>query len=165
MHPEQPIGSGLVAWRRLIRRAGSVMIAVAALGVSSLVQAADFRSIAEPAVVMYDAPSLRSKKLFVVSQFYPVEVMVSIENWAKVRDATGELSWVEKKALSEKRTVLVRVNLADVRQTADEKSPLAFQVREGVALELAEVGASGWIKVRHRDGQSGFMRNSQVWGL
>jgi len=61
--------------------------------------------------------------------------------------------------------VLVRANLADVRQAADEKSPLAFQVREGVALELAEVGTSGWIRVRHRDGQTGFIRNSQVWGL
>ena len=150
---------------RLIRGAGGSLLVVAAIGASSLVQAADFRSVAEPAVVMYDAPSVRSKKLFVASQFYPVEVMVSIDNWVKVRDATGELSWVEKKALSEKRTVLVRANLADVRQTADEKSPLAFQVREGVALELAEVGASGWIKVRHRDGQTGFIRNNQVWGL
>jgi len=165
MHPHRRIGSGVAALQRLIRGAGRAAFAVAALGVFSLAQAADFRSIAEPAVVMYDAPSVRSKKLFVVSQFYPVEVMVSIDNWAKVRDATGELSWVEKKALSEKRTVLVRPSLADVRQGADEKSPLAFQVREGVALELAEVGASGWIKVRHRDGQVGFIRNSQVWGL
>ena len=151
--------------QRLRRRACALLLAVATMAGASVALAADFRSIAEPAVVMYDAPSLRSKKLFVVSQFYPVEVMVSIDNWAKVRDASGELAWVEKKALSEKRTVLVRANLADVRQGADEKSPLAFQVREGVALELAEVGASGWIKVRHRDGQTGFIRNSQVWGL
>jgi SH3-like domain-containing protein len=143
----------------------ALLLALATLADASVALAADFRSIAEPAVVMYDAPSLRAKKLFVVSQFYPVEVMVSIDNWAKVRDASGELAWVEKKALSEKRTVLVRASLADVRQGADEKSPLAFQVREGVALELAEVGASGWIKVRHRDGQTGFIRNNQVWGL
>ena len=151
--------------RSLIRATGSALLAAAALGAPSLAHAADFRSVAEPAIVMYDAPSLRSKKLFVASQFYPVEVVVSIDNWVKVRDATGELSWVEKKSLAEKRTVLVRANLADVRQAADEKSPLVFQVREGVALDLSEVGASGWIKVRHRDGQTGFIRNSQVWGL
>lgn len=140
-------------------------IALIALLCPALAGAADFRSIADPAAVMYDAPSARSQKLFVVSQFYPVEVMVNIDNWAKVRDATGELAWVEKKALSEKRTVLVRTVLADVRQAADEKSPLAFQAREGVALELTEVGASGWVKVRHRDGQAGFIRSNQVWGL
>lgn len=140
-------------------------IALAVLFWPVLAGAADFRSIADPAAVMYDAPSARSQKLFVASQFYPVEVMVSIDNWAKVRDAAGELAWVEKKALSEKRTVLVRAALADVRQAADEKSPLAFQAREGVALELTEVGTSGWVKVRHRDGQAGFVRSNQVWGL
>lgn len=153
------------ALSRLMRLVGSAALGVAALGAPWLAQAADFRSVAEAAAVMYDAPSVRSKKLFVASQLYPVEVMVSIDSWVKVRDATGELSWVEKKALSEKRTVLVRAGLADVRQAAEEKSPLVFQVREGVALELSEVGASGWIKVRHRDGQTGFIRSSQVWGL
>jgi hypothetical protein len=34
--------------------------------------AAEFRSIAENGTVMYDAPSVRSKKLFVASRFYPV---------------------------------------------------------------------------------------------
>jgi len=129
------------------------------------VQAADFRSIAEAGTVLYDAPSTRSQRLYVVSQFYPVEVVVNIDNWAKVRDVSGELAWVEKKALSERRTVLVKVPVADIRQAPDESSPLVFQARDNVALELTEIGSSGWVKVRHRDGQSGYVRVSQVWGL
>jgi SH3-like domain-containing protein len=126
--------------------------------------AADFRSIAEPAV-LYDAPSAHAAKLFVASPLYPVEVVVNIDNWAKVRDATGGLAWVEKKSLSERRTVLVKAAVADVRQAPDEGAPLAFQVRENVALDLTEVGTTGWVKVRHRDGQTGYIRASQVWGL
>jgi len=41
-----------------------------------------------------------------------------------------------------------------------------------VLLELAEPATSpvataspGWVKVRHRDGQTGFLRVSQVFGL
>jgi SH3-like domain-containing protein len=128
-------------------------------------QAAEFLSVAERTAVLYDAPSVRSKKLFVASQFYPVEVIVSVDNWVKVRDIAGDLAWIEKRLLSNKRTVLVRTPMADVRQSAQEGAPLAFQAREGVALELAEIGPAGWVKVRHRDGQAGFVRVSQVWGL
>lgn len=127
--------------------------------------AADLRSVSERAAVLYDAPSVRAKKLFVVNQFYPLEIVVNIDNWVKVRDVSGELTWIEKKSLSERRTVIVTGALADVRQAADEKSPLVFQAREGVILDLSAVGASGWVRVQHRDGQSGYIRNNQVWGL
>jgi hypothetical protein len=41
---------------------------------------------------------------------------------------------------------------------------VVFQAEQGVALEVMEHGSSGWLKVRHRDGQSGFVKISQVWG-
>ena len=125
----------------------------------------EFRSIAENAVPMYDAPSVKANKLFVASKYYPVEVVVHVDAWIKVRDAAGDLAWVEKKGLSEARTVMVTAPLADVRQKAEDGAPLAFQARQGVALELAELAAGPWVKVRHRDGQTGFVRTSQVWGL
>jgi hypothetical protein len=34
-----------------------------------------------------------------------------------------------------------------------------------VVLDLVEPGASGWVRVRHADGSSGFVRIGQVWGL
>jgi SH3-like domain-containing protein len=114
---------------------------------------------------MFDAPSAKANKLFVASRFYPVEVIVQVDNWTKVRDATGDLSWVEKKTLSEMRTVMVTVPLADVRQRAEDGAQLAFQARQGVALEVLELGTGPWVKVRHRDGQTGFVRANQVWGL
>ena len=114
---------------------------------------------------MYDAPSVKAKKLFVVSRDYPVEAIVSVDNWVKVRDPSGELFWVERKSLSDRRTVLVTVPVADVRQAAGERAPLVFRVQQGVALELSEVGTDGWARVRHRDGQSGFLRIKDVWGL
>jgi len=128
------------------------------------VHALDYRSVAANAAILYDAPSASAKKLYVVGQYYPVEVVVSLDAWAKVRDSAGELAWIEKKSLSDKHTVVVAVPLADVRQSADSGAPLVFQAEQGVALEVVESGSTGWIKVRHRDGQSGFVKISQVWG-
>lgn len=140
-------------------------LALALLAVPPALCAAEFRSIAEGGTVMYDAPSAKSKKLFAASRAYPVEIVVSIDNWAKVRDAAGELAWVEKKALSERRTVLVTAPVADVRQAANELSAVAFQAQQGVVLDVTEPPASGWVKVRHADGLAGYVRINQVWGV
>ena len=133
--------------------------------VSPAVVAGEFRSIGDSAVVMYDAPSVKANKLFVASRFYPVEVIVQVDNWTKVRDVAGDLAWVQKQDLSDMRTVVVTAALADVRQTPDDGAPLVFQARQGVALEVVELDAGDWVKVRHSDGQTGFVRANQVWGL
>ena len=147
----------------------ALMLSAALLGAATtmapVARAAEFQSVADRTAVLYDAPSTRAKKLFIASQFYPVEVIVSIENWVKVRDISGDLAWMEKRTLSDKRTVLVKSPVADVRQAGQESAAVVFQAREGVALELSEVGSAGWVKVRHRDGQTGFVRVNQVWGL
>ena len=141
------------------------LAALALVAMAGPVAAADFRSIAESGTLMYDAPSIKAKKLFVASRGYPVEIVVDVDAWAKVRDQAGDLSWVEKKTLSEKRTVVVTAPFADVRQSASDSSPLVLQAQQGVALELAEPQTGGWLKVRHADGQTGFVKINQIWGL
>jgi SH3-like domain-containing protein len=93
-----------------------------------------------------------------------VELVVSLDGWSKVRDSRGDLAWIEKKYLAEKRNVIVRTDRAQIRAAADDKAALVFEAERDVVLELVEP-VSGWIKVRHRDGQSGFVKASQVWGL
>jgi len=135
------------------------------LAFASLAAAGEFRSIAENGTPMYDAPSVRAKKLFVASRYYPVEVVINIDAWVKVRDQAGDLTWVEKKTLSDKRTVIVTAAVADVRQAANDQAALVFQAQQGVALDVAEAQAGGWIKVRHAEGQSGYVKINQVWGI
>jgi SH3-like domain-containing protein len=141
------------------------LISVLLLFAAPAALAGEFRSIGENATPMYDAPSVKANKLFVASIFYPVEVIVQVDNWTKVRDVAGDLAWVEKKTLSDTRTILVTVPLADVRLKPDDGAPLVFQARRGVALEIVELGVGPWVKVRHSDGQTGFVRANQVWGL
>jgi SH3-like domain-containing protein len=135
------------------------------LALAPVAAAGEFRSIAESGTPMYDAPSVRAKKLFVASRYYPVEVVINIDAWVKVRDQAGDLSWVEKKALSDRRTVVVIAALADVRQTPSEQAAIVFQAQQGVALDVAEPQTGGWVKVRHAGGQVGYLKITQVWGL
>ncbi|MFA6313315.1 MAG: SH3 domain-containing protein [Sterolibacterium sp.] len=126
--------------------------------------ALDYLSLAEPAV-MYDAPSQKAAPQFVIARHTPVEVVVALESWYKVRDAAGGIAWVEKRQLSPKRTVQVTAARAQVRSQSDTNAAPVFEAEKDVVLELLEVAEAGWVKVRHRDGQSGFVRANQVWGL
>ncbi len=128
-------------------------------------QAAEFRSVADGAVVMYDAPSKASTPVYVASRFYPLEVIVNLDAWVKVRDHTGTLSWVEKKFLAERRMVIVTAPNVDVLSRAGEGAPLAFQATQNVALDLVEIAPGGWLRVRHADGATGFVKSTQVWGI
>lgn len=147
----------------MIRPLVSRAIAIAGLGCACAGLAADFRSVSESAAVLYDAPSAKAKRLYVVNQGYPFEIVVVVEGWSKVRDASGELMWIESRHLADRRTVLVKAPLAQIREAADDNAPMVFQAQQNVLLELLEV-AGGWLRVRHRDGQAGYVRVTQVWG-
>jgi SH3-like domain-containing protein len=144
-----------------VQRAAALVLAALAAQTAA---AADFRSVQENAAVLYDAPSRAATPLFVVSRLYPLEVIVNLEGWVKVRDHTGALAWIEKKSLAERRTVLVTVSTAEARARPEDGAPLAFTAAQNVALELVEVAPGGWLRVRHADGASGFLRANQVWG-
>ena len=128
--------------------------------------ALDFRSVAVPKAVLYDAPSSAAKKVLLISQNYPVEVVVNLGDWLKVRDAQGSLNWVEARQLSNKHTVMVTANKAQVRLAADASSALVANVEKDVLLEVADVKLNnGWLKVKHRDGVTGYILISSTWGF
>jgi len=150
---------------------GRVALALTATVLASTAAAADFKSAAD-AVVLYDAPSAKAKPLFVLGRDTPLEVIVPVEGWSKVRDASGTIGWVERKSLGDRRTLVVRAALAEVRASPDDNAPIVFRAEQNVLLDLAEPAATaaatsmpGWVKVRHRDGQTGFVRITQVFGL
>lgn len=131
----------------------------------SLASALEYRAVSVPKATLYDAPSAQGKKIFLLGQGYPVEVIVNLGEWVKVRDRQGALSWVESRQLSTKRTVLVIAEESEVRQAGEAAAAIVFRAQKDVTLELLEAPVNGWAKVRHRDGLSGYIAASAVWGL
>lgn len=145
------------------RRIACAAVLAATLA-APMAQSAEFKSVGASPAILYDAPSERGRKVFVAPRGMPVEVVLSYGEWTKVRDVAGDLSWVEAKALDNRRHVLVSVPGARVRASADEAGAVVFTADKGVLLELAEPISSGWVKVRHRDGQGGYIRATDIWG-
>ena len=142
---------------RLIALAGLLYAA-------STAHATDYVSVSESSAILYDAPSLKAKKKFVVNRYMPFEQVVTLDNWVKVRDRSGSLYWVEKRVLSNKRYVFALPPLLDVRTEPEPSAARVIQVRQQVALEYLESTGTGWIKVRHPDSEVGYVRSTEVWG-
>jgi SH3-like domain-containing protein len=131
-----------------------------------MASALEFKSVSVSKAVLYDAPSSSAKKVLLLSQYYPVEVIVNLGEWLKVRDAQGSISWVEAKHLSNKRTVMISANQAEMRQAADAASSLVATLEKDVLLEVLDVKlTNGWLKVKHRDGATGYILISSTWGF
>ncbi len=130
---------------------------------SQAASAFDFISVAEPAI-LYDANSLKARKLFVASRYLPLEQIVVLDNWVKVRDNTGKLFWIEKRQLSSKRYVMVTVPSATVRRSPDDAAEVVFKATQQLGLEWLGNTGSGWVKVRHADGSTGYLKSGEVWG-
>ena len=145
-------------WRQAIA-------AFALLGAAGTALALDFRSVEVPVAILYDSPSQKGKKLYLIRSQTPVEVFMRLEGWAKVRDAEGTLAWIESKQLSERRTLMVTAPRAEIRQSDKPDAPVVGELEKWVVVDFLEPAAPGWTKVRHRDGTTGYVRSTQVWGL
>jgi len=148
----------MTMWRRTLLALSLISAAGAALAI-------DYRSVDVPAAILYDAPSQKGKKLYLIKAQTPVEVVVRLDGWFKVRDAEGTLAWIEASYLAERRTLIVTAAQGEIRQTDKPDAPVLAQLDKWVAVDFLEAASPGWAKVRHRDGAVGYIRSTQVWGL
>ncbi len=127
--------------------------------------AKSFVTVGDKAVVMFDAPAAKANRTFIINRHTPLEMLVKLDKWVKVRDAENTVGWIEASALGDKRHVQIAVTSADVRTMPNAASMLVFDAQRTVLLEVTSLAtADGWLPVKHRDGQVGFVRLMHVWG-
>lgn len=147
-----------------MKPAGHYFLFALLLCSAAAAHAVNFVSVSADKAILYDAPSIKAKKLFVVNRYMPFEQIVTLDDWVKVRDRSGGLYWMEKHVLSNKRYVFALLPLIDVRAEPVLSAARLFQVRQQIALEWLGSTGTGWIKVRHQDGNVGYVRSIEVWG-
>ncbi|RJX33463.1 MAG: hypothetical protein C4516_01335 [Oxalobacter sp.] len=141
-----------------------VLLVAACLPTAVCAQSFNFKAIGNTPAIMYDAPTQNGIKRYIAPRGMPVEVVHVSGQWSKVRDVSGEMNWVESRVLGHKRTVVVTADKAKIRTYGDPNAPTAFTADKGVILDIAEPATSGWVKIKHRDGQTGYVHAAEVWG-
>jgi len=135
----------------------------AAVFASLAAQALDYRSLADNTPV-FDAGSRQANAQFILLKGTPVELIVMLDRWAKIRETGGGIGWVERSLLSERRQLIVTTATAEVRQSPANDAPVVFTASKDLLLEPADKPAGSWVKVRHIDGRTGFIELKAVWG-
>ena len=128
---------------------------------------ADFMSVNVDRAFLHEAPSGSTKKGFIVTKGYPLEVIVSLKEWKKVKDHEGLINWIKTSDLSSKRTVLNLKDNNSIYLEPSSESPRLAKVNESVTLELLdEKKIDDWVKVYSKVGDiEGFIKANDLWGI
>lgn len=128
---------------------------------------AEFISVKTKQAVLFEGPSNTTEKMFIVTEGYPLKVLVSLKDWKKVKDHNGKISWIEAKNIQDERTVLILNNDAVIFNQANEKSHKLANVEKSVVLKLNSNMLIGeWAEVKTQiEGLVGFIHSREVWGL
>ena len=94
----------------------------------------------------------------------PMIVVAETETWRKVRDVSGDESWMNRRLLDGKKMVLVRGDLVlRAKPRSDSKSRAS--VAKGVLLTLENCLENQWCRVRDdKTGAFGYALRSMLWG-
>ena len=128
---------------------------------------ADFMSVNADQAFLHEAPSDSTKKSFIVTRGYPLEVIVSLKEWKKVKDHEGLINWIKTSDLSSKRSVLNLKGDNPIYLEPSSASPILAKVNENVTLELLdEKKIDDWVKVYSKVGDiEGFIKATDLWGI
>jgi len=127
---------------------------------------AEFVSVKIKKAILYEGPSNSTKKLFIVTQDYPLQIIVSLKDWKKVKDHEGKISWIQSSSVYQERTVMVIRNKVNLYHEASLQSAKLADISKFVVLKLdSPLVTDGWIKVKSQlEGIVGFLKVEGVWG-
>lgn len=145
-----------------MQRSALVLILMSAL-TTPVAQALDYRSLTGNTPV-FDAGSRQATAQFILLKGTPVELIVTLDNWAKIREFGGGIGWVERGLLTERRQLIVTAASTEIRQSPSKDAPVVFVAAKNLLLEPIEKPTGAWIKVKHQDGRMGFVEMKAVWG-
>lgn len=121
-------------------------------------------SIKTPEANIRSGPGMKYDVLWSVGQFYPLQVLSRTGRWYQVKDFEGDVGWIHRKLISPIPTVVVRARSAKVRSGPGTRYRVRFIAERGSAFELIKKMGK-WIRVRHMDGDGGWIHRKLLWGL
>ncbi len=107
-------------------------------------------------------PDLQSDTLWQVEKYYPLLILEKKGSWYRFKDFEGDVGWIHDSLVDGTRSVIVKVDRANVRTDAGTQYDLVFDAQKGTPFKVLEKKGR-WIKVQHADGDVGWIFNSLVW--
>ena len=134
---------------------------------AQLVAAADFVSVKTKKAFLFEGPSESTKKELIITEGYPLLIVVMLKDWLKVKDHEGKITWIKSIDTSSSRTVMILKN-----NTAFYSEPSSNSIKLGEAdanvtlTLLSPSDTDGWIHVKSEyQDMDGFVSKNDIWGI
>lgn len=108
-------------------------------------------------------PGINYKKKWTAPRNYPYRVLKRTRGWIQVRDYEGFRDWIHKKLTDKKPAIIVNTKSANIYKGPGKKQPILFTSDRGVPYRVLSRQGK-WLKIRHSDGDEGWILRTQVWG-
>lgn len=127
------------------------------------VASAEILSVKGTSANFRERPHEAAKIKFSADKFYPVEVVERKAGWAKVKDFEGDEAWVAERMLVKQPSVVIAVDRANIRESAETASDVVFKAEKGEVFKIEERKGQ-WMKVVDQKGDGGWVRGDMTWG-
>jgi SH3-like domain-containing protein len=137
----------------------TVLVFVLSVGTAS----AERLSVAVNKANVRSGPGKNYEVLWSVGKYFPVDIIKTSGDWREIRDYEGDVGWIHHSLLKEIPSVIVKGSLVNVREGPGKDTKVLFQAESGVCFKVEEK-KDKWLRVKHADGDTGWIHESLVWG-
>lgn len=109
------------------------------------------------------APGTQAGPIRLSYENEPLKVLGRRQSWLEVEDFRGERGWIYAPLTDGSASVVVTSRLANVRSGPSQDQAVMFTAERGVHLLVVDEKGQ-WLRVRHEDGDQGWIHASLVWG-
>jgi SH3-like domain-containing protein len=93
----------------------------------------------------------------------PLRVLRRRGPWLRARTVQGREAWILASLTDRRPAVVVQVAEANVRSGPGTGHAVVFRALRGVPFRVVDTSGA-WLRVRHADGDSGWIHEKLVWG-
>lgn len=129
---------------------------------------AEILSVKGDGINLRSGPSTAYSVKWEYGNGFPVEVIDEKGDWVKVKDFEEDTGWIHKKLLSQTSYVIVKANRntdqkVNIRIAPGSDNEIIAKAFYGVVFKKLQY-KSGWVKVRHESGVTGWISSNLLWG-
>ena len=138
------------------------LVALLILSLPAAAVAAEYVSVKKDGVNIRSGPGTDHNVVWQVFESFPLKVLQRDGKWVSVVDYQGDKGWIYAPLVTSRKTVIVNVETGNMRSRPSTNDDVIAEVKKGVVFEAREMSGD-WIKVRYKDGLTGWMHNSLLW--
>lgn len=150
----------------LLRKSGAVLGGIGLLLGASLftgtATADEYVSVKKDGVNIRSGPDTNKELLWEVFRGFPLKVIEKKGSWSQTVDFEGDKGWIYSPLLDNTKTVIIKVNTANMRVGPGKSYEIMATIKYGVIFTSIDRDGD-WVKVKHDDGTTGWLHKNLIW--